>query len=123
MAEEAYATMTVDTFFAWQEQRDELYELVDGMPLQMMSGARNRHDQITVNLIVESGTRLRGKSCQPMTQDTGVKISNRQVRRADMTINCGPIIDDSFVASEPRAVFEVLSPSTSRSLFPGRSCA
>ena len=51
--------ITADEFFAWQETQDDLYELVDDMPLKMMSGAENRHDYINVNLIAEVRGRLR----------------------------------------------------------------
>ena len=112
MGRKAVAVMTADEFFAWQEMQDELYELVDGLPMQMMSGAENRHDQITVNLIIDIGSKLRGKTCRPTTQDTSIKISDSQIRRPDMAINCGPIRDKTYIASDPRAVFEVLSPST-----------
>ena len=112
MGQRAITSMTADEFFAWQEMQDELYELVDGMPLQMMSGTENRHDDITVNLIIEVGNKLRGKPCKPATQDTAVKISEGRIRRPDMTIKCGPSREKTFVALDPRAVFEVLSPST-----------
>ena len=112
MAETAIVAMTADEFFAWQEKQDELYELVDGFPLKMMSGAKHRHDRITINLIVAIDRNLRGKPCQPTTQDTGVKITESQIRRPDVAIACGPFNDDSYIASDPRAVFEVLSPST-----------
>ena len=112
MGEQAIVAMTAGEFFAWQERQSELYELVDGYPLKMMSGAANRHDQITVNIIVASANRLRGKSCRPTTQDTGIKISNTQIRRPDVAIACGPVVENSYIASDPRVVFEVLSPST-----------
>lgn len=104
--------MTADEFFARQLAQDGHYELVDGFPVRMISGAENRHDDITTNLIVESGLRLREKPCKPITQDTGIKISDTQIRRPDMAIKCGPSRDKTYHALDPRAVFEVLSPST-----------
>lgn len=112
MGQTAIASMTIDEFFAWQETQDELYELVDGLPMQMMSGTRRRHDRITVNIIISAGSRLRGKTCSPVTQDTAIRISPTQIRRPDVAIDCGPFLDEDFIASDPRAVFEVLSPST-----------
>lgn len=112
MGVRAVVTMNAAEFFAWHSGQTGLYELVDGYPLKMMSGAGNRHDQITVNIIGEIRSRLRGKTCRPTTQDTGVKISETQIRRPDAAIDCGPLLDNSFIANDPRAVFEVLSPST-----------
>lgn len=111
MAQRAVSVMTADEFFAWQLTQEGLYELVNGFPVQMMSEAENRHDDITTNLIVEAGLRLRGKPCRPTTQDTGIKISDTQIRRPDMAIKCGPSRDNTYYALDPRAVFEVLSPS------------
>lgn len=112
MGQKAVVSMTPDEFFAWQEQQDELFELVNGLPLQMMSGARRRHDRITMNLRMAVGNRLLGKSCSPSSQDVGIRISDRQIRRPELAIDCGPFIDDDYIASDPRAVFEVLSAST-----------
>ena len=112
MGQRAVSVMTADEFFTWQLAQDGLYELVDGFPVKMMSGAENRHDDITTNLIVESGLRLRGKPCKPTTQDTGIRISDTQIRRPDMAIKCGPSREKTYYALDPRAVFEVLSPST-----------
>ena len=112
MSQTAISLMNAETFFVWQETQDGLYELVDGFPLRMMSGAENRHDDITVNLIVAIDAKLTGKSCRPSTQDTAIKISDTQIRRPDMAINCGPSRSKTFFAIDPRAVFEVLSRST-----------
>lgn len=112
MGQQAIAGMTADEFLAWQETQDNLYELVDGFPLRMMSGAGNRHDQVTINLIVAVDRKLDGKTCRPTTQDTSIQISRTQIRRADMAIACGPILENCYIANDPRAVFEVLSPST-----------
>ncbi len=112
MGEKAIAVMNATEFFAWQESQDDLYELVDGLPLKMMTGARNRHDQIVVNIIGETRAILRGRTCRPTTQDSGVKISETQIRRPDVAIDCGPLVDESYLVNDPRVVFEVLSSST-----------
>ncbi len=104
LPEKAFVTMTAAEFFAWQAGQTELYELVDGIPIKMMTGASNRHDLITVNIIGEARSRLRGNPCRPMTQDSSVKISETQIRRPDVTIVCGPIVDDSFATNDPRRV-------------------
>ena len=112
MAQTLISLMNAEAFFAWQETQDALYELIDGYPLQMISGAENRHDDITVNLIVAIDAKLAGKLCRPSTQDTAIKVSDTQIRRPDMAINCGPSRSKTFFAIDPRAVFEVLSRST-----------
>jgi Uma2 family endonuclease len=107
--------MTVDEFFAWQAKQDKLYELVDGipvLPLKMMTGATQAHDRTVVNIIASLHTQLRRSPCRPTTDDLVVRISDRTVRRPDVTIECGEGNRRDMAVVEPRAVIEVLSPST-----------
>lgn len=104
--------MTPEEFYAWQEPMDEKYELVDGYPVKMMTGASRRHDQIVVSLIAALGNQLRGGPCRGFTSDTAVRTVGRTRRRPDAGIECGPITDESYEAGEVRLVAEVLSPST-----------
>ena len=49
MAEPQLRRMTQDEFFAWQQRQERAYELVDGvpvLPLKMMTGASQAHDQV-----------------------------------------------------------------------------
>ena len=105
-------------FLAWQTGQSERYELVDGMPLRMMSGARRAHDRVVRNVIVQLGTQLRGKPCEAFTADFAVRTGPDQIRRPDAGIDCAPEeaegADDELVANDPRLVVEVLSPSTRR---------
>ena len=112
MSQTAFSRMNADAFFAWQETQEALYELVDGYPLRMMSGANRQHDRITINLIVAIDAKLAGRTCQLTTQDTGIKISQTQLRRPNLAIDCGEYVAKAYAASDPRAVFEVLSRST-----------
>lgn len=108
--------MTVEEFFEWQLRQDRNYELVDGVPVttvKAMTGASQRHDTVTVNAIIALGTRLRGTSCRPNTQDQSIRTF-RGTRRPDILIERGPRNDRSLAAAEPRVVIEVLSPSTMR---------
>ena len=116
MAEPQLRRMTEDEFFAWQERQDRLYELVDGvpvLPLKMMTGASQRHDRVVVNVIGSLGNQLRGGPCRPTTDDLAVRISTGNVRRPDVTVECGGQGGRrEFTVREPRVVIEVLSPST-----------
>jgi Uma2 family endonuclease len=103
--------MTIDEFFAWQLQPEDRYELVDGYPVEMMSGASGRHDAVVVNIIVSLGNQLRGKRCRPRTADTAIRTGIKALRRADVLVTCEPPRDDAYEAAEPRLVVEVLSPS------------
>jgi Uma2 family endonuclease len=107
--------MTQDEFLAWQERQDRLYELVDGvpiLPLKMMTGASQAHDRVVVNIISSLHQQLRGTPCRPTTDDLAVRIPGGNVRRPDVTVECGRAGLRELVVREPRVVIEVLSPST-----------
>jgi Uma2 family endonuclease len=106
--------MTIPEFLHWQELQEDRYELVDGEPVlhRMMSGASQRHDRITLNMLLLLGNNLRGGPCRPTTADVAIMLPAGNLRRPDAAIDCGPLQDRDYVASEPVFVVEVLSPST-----------
>ncbi len=109
------AGMTTEQFLEWQLRQERLHELVDGVPivpLKMMTGATQRHDRVVVNVLLALGNQLRGKPCRPMTDDVAVRIPSGNIRRPDITVDCGKGSDRDMTAAEPRVVIEVLSPST-----------
>ena len=113
--------MTADEFLLWCLDQEERYELVDGAPVlkfdngpEMMAGASARHDQVVVNLIAALRSRLRGGPCHAKTADQAARMARGNVRRPDVTIDCGPRRPESFESVAPAVFFEVLSPSTRR---------
>ncbi|TXN23622.1 MULTISPECIES: Uma2 family endonuclease [Methylobacterium] len=112
MLEPAPQPMSVAAFFAWQERQAERYELVGGVPVRMMAGARNVHDDIVVNLVAALHTALRGSGCRPFTGDGSVETLPGQIRRPDVGVDCGARDPSGLKAAAPRLVAEVLSPST-----------
>jgi Uma2 family endonuclease len=115
MGEPQLKRMTPEEFLVWQERQDRLYELIDGVPIlppKMMTGASQAHDRIVVNIIATLHSQLRGSPCRPTTDDLAVRIPAGNIRRPDVTIECGQAGPRELLVREPRAVFEVLSPST-----------
>lgn len=115
MAEPQLRRMTPDEFLAWQEKQDKLYELVDGLPvlpLKMMTGATQTHDRVAVNIIATLHRKLRGGPCRPTTDDLAVRIPAGNIRRPDITVECGEAGRREMTVRDPRVVVEVLSPST-----------
>jgi Uma2 family endonuclease len=107
--------MSQDEFFAWQEKQDRLYEFVDGipiLPLKMMTGASQAHDRAAVNIIAALHSQLRGGPCRPTTDDLAARIPAGNVRRPDVTVECGQADRRELAVRDPRVVIEVLSPST-----------
>lgn len=103
--------MEVDEFLAWSTHQEGRFELVEGVPVEMMAGASRVHDKIVTNVIIALGTMLRGTPCGPTTADTALRTRIRSVRRPDVTVTCDPPKGDVYEALEPKMVVEVLSPS------------
>jgi Uma2 family endonuclease len=111
MAESARNLMTADEFLLWCLDQEARYELVDGVPIEMMTGASRRHDRIVINVILLLGTQLRGTPCHPATADIAVKTRRSSFRRPDVTVTCDPPLPNAYDAEKARMVVEVLSPS------------
>ncbi len=111
MSERAIPRMTVEAFLDWGLTQDRRYELVDGVPMAM-TGARQRHDLIVMNVQAGLHPRLRGTKCRNFSADIAVKIPAGNVRRPDAGIDCGPFNENDTAATEPFLVLEVLSRST-----------
>ncbi len=100
---------TWDAYIAWSERQPIRYELVDGN-LYAMTGGSMAHDWIANNIRTALRAKLKG-ACRPHGADLRVKAGENG-RFPDVVVDCGPFVASALVAQEPRAVFEVLSPST-----------
>jgi hypothetical protein len=115
MAEPELQRMSEQAFFAWQEKQERLYELVDGLPVlppKMMTGASQPHDRAVVNIICALGNQLRHGPCRPTTDILAVRAGGSNLRRPDITIECGHGGRRDMTVKEPRVTVKVLSPST-----------
>ncbi len=105
--------MTVEEFFVWQQGKEDRYELVEGVPVKLMTDASEVHDVILTNILASLHAQLRGAPCRAATADLAVKTKIRSLRRADVLVTCDndPPRADSYSARNPRLVVEVLSPT------------
>lgn len=92
------------------------HEYVGGL-VYAMAGAKNRHNQIASNALIEVGAQLRGSPCEPFNSDTKVRIRNGEDVRfyyPDAMVVCEPNDPDEVFQDRPVVLFEVLSESTAR---------
>lgn len=94
---------------------DRKFELEDGV-IVMMTGGTEAHAWVQGNVFAWLRARLKGRGCRPYGPDMALRISETEIRYPDVTIYCDqPPRDelaDRKVLSNPTAIIEVLSPST-----------
>ena len=104
--------MTVPEFLAWEERQDRRWEF-DGFAPVGMTGGTNEHEAIGTRLRTLLDLHLIGKPCRVRGPTMKIEVAGR-IRYPDAFVTCAPIPRGATVAPDPVIVFEVLSPSTSR---------
>lgn len=114
---------TEDHYLAMERESEERHEYLDGQ-IYAMAGESPQHGDISVNIIREISSQLRGTPCRLWTKDTKVRSGPLPKRRhsikglysyPDAVIICGePQFLDEYqdVLINPKVIIEVLSPST-----------
>lgn len=104
--------MSADEFLDWNEKQAERHELVDGIPLRMMTGARQSHNVATSNIVVALAPSAKAKGCRTTFSDTAVRTGKHAVRYPDIVVDCGPPDPTAKEAIRQTIVVEVSSPGT-----------
>ncbi len=115
---------TVAEYLELERAADERHEYLDG-EIILMAGETIRHGDICVNLVAELRTQLKGKDCRVLSKDTKTKSGGFSAKKTntmkgmfsypDLVVICGePQVFDKKrdIILNPKAVIEVLSPST-----------
>lgn len=112
-----YDPISVEEFLAIEFPGDRRYELVHGV-IRMMTGGTPAHARIGANILTYLALRLRGSGCRAYGPDLGLRISDFDARYPDVSVHCGnpgsAEAEKERLFTRPVAVFEVLSPSTSK---------
>lgn len=113
--------MTVPEFLDWIPE-DEKWELVGGIPMQMMSES-DLHETVKTNVIGALTRRLRPPgSCRVGADGRQIMIDDATSYRPDAYVNCAPFSDPMDpVAQAPTVVFEVAVTSLERDLHEKRA--
>jgi Uma2 family endonuclease len=104
--------MNVAQFLAWEERQEPRYEFDGFQPVAMTSGSVT-HELIGGALRGLLWDGLRGKPCRVVGPTMKVEVVGR-IRYPDAFVYCAPVPPTETVIREPVVVFEILSPSTSR---------
>lgn len=111
MSERQRTPMSWNEFMHWEAQQSTRHEFVAGW-IVAMTGGTSAHDSICNNLRASLVNRLRGNACRPHGPDMMVRTSRDNGRYPDALIDCGKKPSGATQASEPVAIFEVLSRGT-----------
>lgn len=104
--------ITKEEFLEWEARQELRYEF-DGFEPVAMTGGTLTHELIGGALRSALRERLRGKPCRAVGPTLKVEVAGR-IRYPDAFVYCTPVAGDETVIRNPVVVFEVLSPSTSR---------
>jgi Uma2 family endonuclease len=106
---------TPEDYLSFERASDSRHEFLDG-EIYAMAGESLSHSRVCVNLGGEVRAKLKGKSCEALSPNMKVRTSTASLfSYPDLTIVCGePQFHDrkKDVLTNPRVIFEVLSPST-----------
>lgn len=106
---------TPEDYLIFEREAETRHEFLDGEVYQMASESLS-HSRVCINLGGEVRAKLKGKPCEALSPNMKVRTSNANLfSYSDLIIVCGePQFHDveKDVLTNPRVVFEVLSPST-----------
>lgn len=107
--------ISIEEYLEMENAADEKHEYYRG-EVFARSGAKVPHNQITRNLLISLGTRLKGKKCEPFGSDARIHIpANTLFTYPDMSVICGEVItlnNDDYNVLNPTVIIEVLSAAT-----------
>lgn len=116
---------TIEEYLALERQSEERHEYIDGQ-IYAMAGESLEHGDISVNMVGELRSQLKGTPCRVLTKDTKVLSgpalrSHKSIKGLfsypDVVVVCGEpqVLDDHRdVLLNPTVIIEILSPSTER---------
>jgi Uma2 family endonuclease len=102
--------MTLKTFLDWEERQERPWEF-DGFAPVAMVGVTAEHAAIQVKLLSALDRRLSGSPCRVFGSDLKILVAG-SVRYPDAFVVCSPVPRGTQIITDPVAVFEILSPST-----------
>ena len=107
--------LTPEDYLIFERESDSRHDYIDGAIFKM-AGESLSHSRICMNLAAATVNALKGKPCEALSSNMKVRTSNASLfSYPDLTIVCGePQFHDvkKDVLTNPKVIFEVLSPST-----------
>jgi Uma2 family endonuclease len=109
-------TMTAEEYLAWEEKQETKHEFYQGIVYEVyaVTGARDAHVAVSLNIASLLKTHLRGKPCRVYIADMRLKLAEADdYFYPDVFVTCDERDGASeYHKSHPKLIVEVLSPST-----------
>jgi Uma2 family endonuclease len=106
---------TIEQFLAWESEQSERHEFVGG-EVFAMTGARDEHNTIALNIASRLRDHLRGTPCRAYIVDMKLRVAQEDaVFYPDVLVTCHPRDtgpDGALDKQHPKLIVEVLSDST-----------
>lgn len=106
---------TIEQFLAWESEQPERHEFVGG-EVFAMTGARDGHNTIALNIASRLRDYLRGTPCRAYIADMKLRVAQEDaVFYPDVLVTCHPRDigpDGALDKQHPKLIVEVLSDST-----------
>ena len=109
---ESLPRMSVEEYLSYELQSEIRHELVDGY-LYGMTGASDRHEEITGNLFAALHAHLRSTPCRVYSSNLKIRVDNN-FYYPDIFVRCESSRGDPYFKTDSVLIVEVLSPTTQR---------
>ncbi len=104
--------LTIEEYFAWEQQQEIRYEYLEG-ELIAMTGGTIPHNDIAINLLMALRPQIRSANCRINMADVKVRVSPTAYFYPDLVVSCDERDRNAIKLIEfPKLIVEVLSPST-----------
>jgi len=106
---------TYADYYSWNDGKR--YELIDGDVYMMSPAPTSRHQEISINLVGQFYSYLKGKTCKVFAAPYDVRLNadaeDDTVVQPDISIICDPSkIEQHGCVGAPDMIIEILSPSS-----------
>jgi Uma2 family endonuclease len=108
------SAMTADEFLAWSDATPGLFELHDGVPVEITGQTIGHADvKFAAQTALKSAIEKSGLPCRMLPDGMSVRVSKSKVYKPDAMVYCGPRLPtDTREIAEPIIIIEVLSETT-----------
>jgi len=87
------------------------HEYVDGQ-IYSMAGASKNHERISINLLTEFNSKLKGSTCETYGSDVKLRTPTGNYRYPDCMVVCNDKTENEYYTESPTILVEVISRST-----------